>query len=112
MPKPRQPHKIKIDPLFLIPDGAEDIFVYSRDGVEQVDDFATADVNVEILGLGLDDSDEGSGELTDDSLGAPDNFSIISQTVRRAGGGQLVVDVVLGIEDVPGASDYDVQVIK
>lgn len=100
--KPATTNKIRLDPMFVIPAGAEDLFVYTKaqDDVTQFD--------VEDITFDVDDS------VTDaDStfLGVPDNFSILSQTVRRSSGGQLVIDVVIEIDDVPGATDYDVQVV-
>ena len=112
MPSPRQPHKIKIDPLFVIPEGAEELFVYSRDGVDGSDGLTDDNVSVEILGEGIDSSEYDDTSLTEDTLGAPDSFQILSQTVRRSSGGIMVVDVVLQIDDVPSATNYEVQVIK
>lgn len=103
--KPTQPNKIKLDPVFVIPPGAEDIFVYSRDNADP-DLFAFDDGSVDVV---IDDSVT-DADSTD--LGTPDEFSIVSQTVRHGSGGALVVDVVIGIDDIPGATDYEVQVVK
>lgn len=40
----------------------------------------------------------------------PDNISIISQTLRRGRGGKDVVDLVIEVEDVKGATEYEVRV--
>jgi hypothetical protein len=104
--KPTQPNKIKLDPVFVIPPGAEDIFVYSRDNADH--DFSLDD------GEGILDGDvqESVTDADSSDLGTPDEFEIVSQTPRRASGGVLVIDIVVSIDDVPGATDYDIQVVK
>lgn len=45
-------------------------------------------------------------------LNPPTNISVFSQTVRFTSDGRAVVDVLLDIDDVPGALTYDVRVTK
>lgn len=110
--KPNPSNKVKLDPIFPVPVGAEDIFVYNRDNADPMDpgsDSITVDDLSIIDDLAFDNS------VTDadaSALGVPDSFSIVSETIRRASGGVVVVDVVVGIDDVPGATDYDVQIVK
>lgn len=51
-----------------------------------------------------DDGDDGGGEL-----GVPSSFIIVSQTLRRLATGNIVVDVVIEVEDIDGAENYEVR---
>lgn len=112
MAKASQPSKIEIDPIFRIPEGAEDIFVVGRDSADGVNDDIEGQVSVDIFGLDIDSSEVDDVTFTDNDLGTPDNFFIESQVIRRSTGGQMVVDVVLAIDEVPGATNYEIQVVK
>lgn len=103
-----QPNKVPLDPIFPIPVGAEDVFVYNRDGADLSGDY---DATSEDLGI-VDDVYDSVTDVDSTLLGVPDSFVIESQTVRRASGGVIVIDVVVAIDDVPGAVDYDLQVVK
>lgn len=107
--------KTLVDPLFIIPPGSEDEFVFSREGTDgeiQVigDDFSD---DGEDLGDdyddGFDDDDTDDDEFT---LDTPQDFEVITQTIRRAPGGQQVVDVVIECEEIDGATNYEIQVVK
>lgn len=109
--------KVKIDPLFVIPDGAEDQFAYSREeyAVEETSEDNLAIDSVDDYTETADDSldyDDGYGDQDATILEIPENFSIISQVLRRAPGGQQVVDIVIETEDIPGAINYEIQVTK
>lgn len=67
------------------------------------------DIQVETLGDDESDLDE---DVTAASLETPDVFSIISQTVRIGSDGRQVIDVVFEVEDVSGASGYEIRVSK
>ena len=54
-----------------------------------------------------DDSDE---DIANDILEPPGSFEILSQTVRTAPDGRQVVDIVIEVEDMPGAADYDFRI--
>lgn len=109
-----------IDPLFVIPEGAEDEFVYSQEGPE-IDD-GESDDNimvsddfdlVEIEDTSYDDIvDDGYDDEDQVILDTPVSFSVIAQTLRRAPGGQMVVDIVVQTEDIDGAENYEIQVVK
>lgn len=68
------------------------------------------------------DPEEGDDSLVDDSpldeddahdiLDPPSDFSIISQTIRTGLDGTQVVDVVIEVEDVEAAMDYEVRITK
>ena len=52
------------------------------------------------------------GQPTTNYLQAPNTMSIVSQTVKVAPDGRFVVDVVIEVEDVPGAANYEVRLSK
>lgn len=94
-----------IDPSFYVPpEMIGDEFIYAvRDyDAEQLDE---TDV---FSDYGQDDFDSDTESYT---LQAPD-FSILNQTVHISPDGTSVVDVVIDVDDVPGATDYDIRVTK
>lgn len=110
--------KILIDPLFAIPEGAEDEFVFSRegtdvefgDGTEGID-FDDSFDSAETLESDYD-YDDGDGDEYQTPLATPENIQVVSQVIRRAPGGQQVVDVIIQVDDVEEATDYEVQITK
>jgi hypothetical protein len=106
--------KTLVDPIFQIPAGAEDVFEYSADSINY-ELLSVEDVTVE--DGAADDSttttDGSSGDgVTNTKIGVPKNLKVVSQTLRRAPGGTIVVDVVIQIDTVSTATGYDVQVTK
>lgn len=101
------PDRVKVDPLFYIPSGAEDNFVYTRENTDE--DYLTDYIEEEITDIEFEDV---SGEEESEELASPEVLGIISQTVRTGPGGQQVVDVVFEIDDVDGATNYEIQVTK
>lgn len=107
--------RIIIDPHFTIPDDALDAFAYTYDA-EDMDEYVEGD------DLSLDAVDEVTyseidyEESYDDQdavyLSTPEEFTIISQVIRRAPGGQNVVDIVIDAEDINGAVNYEIRVVK
>lgn len=110
-----QTNRTLIDPAFPIPKGAEDEFVYTETpGDEFYDPEDDSLFYDELVDAGSDlveyyEEDFGEAE---DVLDIPDEFTIISQTVRRAPGGYQVIDVVIQTEDIDGAINYEVRVTK
>lgn len=88
--------KTRVDPLFVVPPGSEDEFVYSSE-MSDYDAFL--------------DSDEGEG-TTSGELAVPQNFTIVEQILRRAPGGQQFVDVVIETDDIEGAVSIEFQISK
>jgi len=112
--------KTPIDPRFVIPIGAEEVFSYTDEFVEIEDDGADV-TGGEFSSIEYDDGTESDYfDYTDDGyddqeqiiLETPEIFVVFSQSLKRAPGGQQVVDVVLQIEDIDGAEDYEIQVVK
>lgn len=107
---------IYLDPSFPLPDGM-DPRVWSNlpvegetdgDALEETDgedDFTDVGSDIEIV----DDEDDSAA---DDSIEAPDNLTIVAQTLRRAADGSIVVDVVVDVEDVYGVTKYEFRVTK
>lgn len=105
--------KTLIDPLFALPPGGEEEFVFSRDTADgdigniTDDDFYDGD--------DVDDDDYDDGETPDNdfALDTPEIVGILPpQILRRAPGGQQVVDIVLEVEEVLDATTYEIQVDK
>lgn len=104
--------RIIIDPLFTIPEGAEDQFSTS---INEIDEISLESDEFEFYGDenlqdGYEEGDEHENETG--ALDTPDGYTIVSQTLRRAPGGQQVVDLVIEVNDVAGATNYEVQVTK
>lgn len=106
--------KIVYDPIFTIPEGAEDQFTPSREDVDidenEVSDTMSAEMDS--FDEEFEFVDDGYDEVDTIILDTPNNFSVISQILRRAPGGQQVVDIVIQTEDIEGAIDYERQVTK
>lgn len=57
------------------------------------------------------DGDPGSGSVDGNNrLQTPQFVTVISQTVRTTADGTTVIDVVLGVEDIPGATNYEIRI--
>lgn len=62
--------------------------------------------------LGIDDEDGGdlNEDFSNDILDPPGSMEIVSQTVRTAPDGRQVVDIIIDVEDVSGALNYEVRI--
>ena len=100
------------DPNLNIPIGLKNVNIRltPQDGIvldTPENDATTADM------LGLEDDETGEGEdAADDILDPPGSMEIISQTVRTAPDGRQVIDVVIEVEDIAAATDYEIRVTK
>lgn len=45
-----------------------------------------------------------------DGLLPPDSITILDQVIRRGAGGKDVVDLIIEVQDMPGATEYEVRV--
>lgn len=99
--------KTLVDPIFALPPGSEDEFVYTRN-ITDDDVFLDEEFN-DVSDITFDD---GSDDLNGVELEVPEDFTIVSQAIRYAPGGQQVVDVVIEVEDIEGAIEYEIQVVK
>jgi len=104
----------EIDPRFFLPPNVVDLGY--KDTSSQTDDNPTeqdidAVVNPDDYVTGEITEMEGTG--TDEGrLLPPDYIELVSQTARVASGGTVVVDVVIDVEDIANASQFDVRLTK
>lgn len=106
----------QIDPTFFLPPNVIDLRYEDDEDVNR-DDAVDPDSSETVESTPLDSGPEVSP--TDDILPettallpAPDNLTIVSQSVRSPAGGNYVVDVVIEIPDMAGVETFDVQVAK
>lgn len=112
---------VTVDPNFNLPPGVVDLGYTNPDdktdpSLERSSD--TGEVVVfeyDELGLGIDDTDlsaEGEANNLSNGLMPPDYVSVISQVMRQTSDGRYVVDIILDVEDIPGATNYEVGLTK
>jgi hypothetical protein len=108
-----------VDPLFLIPDEVGD-FEYPADPLEQDVEY-DYDVEEALTGdfLGYDDELESDVYIVDEGESeyyelpdTPNTITVIDQIIRTGTNGMQVVDLILDVEEVPGAIDYQFRVVK
>lgn len=107
----------EIDPNFFLPPNVVDMRYVN---VEENEDSTMArdDDSGEIVNVDYQDTSYSELEDSEDSgpvsavISPPNYAEVVSQTVRVTEDGKFVVDVVLDIEDVPGAVNYNVKVNK
>lgn len=72
-----------------------------------------ADTEIDIQSETYDDDDS---QIDDEDpaniLDTPSSFTIVSQEIKTGLDGRQVVDIVIEVEDVPGADSYNVRVSK
>ena len=84
-----------LDPLFAIPEGAEDEFQHSEEL------------------LNLEEEPEVYDDVAvDEGLSAPSEFTIVSQSIKRGTGNHQFVDVVFKVDAIDGATKYEIKVTK
>lgn len=99
------------DPNLELPEGLKNARISTApDVTEDVPD-PDADIDVQIETFNDDDSQLDEDEVGNE-LGVPGSFVIISQSVRTAPDGRQVVDVVIDVEEIPGAVKYEVRTTK
>ena len=97
--------------MFNIPEGAQD-FTYTE---AESDEPGTIETDIELGDYSLDDSyivDE-SDENVDypDTLETPTILGVVNQILNTTATGSQSIDVIIEVEDIPGADTYDVRVI-
>lgn len=110
--------KSEIDPRFFLPPGVVDLEY--RDGVEASSDTPDDASQNEIVVDPIDivDYDEATGfdldapTSAEGTLPPPDFITLVSQTARVNSGGGTVVDVIIDVQNVPGAASFEVRVTK
>jgi hypothetical protein len=95
-----------LDPMFFIPEGVVDLTPkgtpMSRSEVDVTDAGATASLDDSYVTE--DDISYFDGPLTPEILG------VVAQNPRRTATGQLFIDVVIEVEDIPGFDIYEQRV--
>ena len=101
-----------LNPMFPIPEGMEDEFFYDEDAAQR--DLISDEIDESAL---IDEFGDFELEEIDDDTDytetpdTPQIFGVIQQTVRFLPDGTQLVDVILSVEDVPGAT-YEVGVTR
>lgn len=96
--------EVTVRPEFFLPDGILDISVKPVGPESQQDDSGDEAVVVEIGDF--EDAPPIVEEPDADNLKPPAWLNVISQQVRISKGGVSMVDVLVEVEDVPGAAEY------
>ena len=115
-----QAPEVVLNPLFFVPPDVVDVRVgvdddlveddsITYDDVIESDDVITSDSSLADSAPSVPEDDDGEGV---EVLPTPQWMNIIDQQVRIAPDGKAVVDVVIELEDVSGATEYDVRVTK
>jgi hypothetical protein len=118
--------EVILNPQFFLPPDVIDVRVADTSDPSQEDGVTYDDVidADDVLADGSDDSSIDGGvsdtpniPSDDDGEGAevlptPQWMNIIDQQVRIAPDGKAVIDVVIELEDVTGATEYDVRMTK
>ncbi len=104
--KDTQRGKRIVDRRFKVPAGSESNFVTREQPLGPGEQFFNVPVPIRSAGGGS------STPLPDFYLAAPSVFYIIDQKLRRGPGGFQVVDVVVQVEDVVGALEYEFEIAK
>lgn len=111
------------DPRIVIPDTdyayVDETLVSRFDWEENLEEEQIDEIRLEeewivnnynnYLDLSLDNSDRGDLSL---SRRAPQVIRVVSKQSRTTSSGQVVVDYQLEVEDVPGASKYEIRVLQ
>lgn len=112
--------EIVLDPTFFLPPDVVDVRVgntsdpaeedgVTYDDIVDVDDVIISDDDLANPGPEVPTDDDGEGA---ELLPTPQWMNIIDQQVRIAPDGRAVVDVVIELEDITGATEYDVRMTK
>lgn len=100
-------HRVKVERIFKVPVGAEEAFTSAGN-----DRFLSNETDGGGVGGAPSVFIDLTGVGTPEFLQAPNLFSVIDQRLRRGPGGQLVVDIIIEVEDVPGANEYEAHVTE
>jgi hypothetical protein len=111
---------IEIDPNFFLPPTVVDMRYRN---LEDASDSTTtrSDQTGEVVNVDYDevsyselerDTDPFENESVSTIISPPDYVTVVSQQVRVASDGKFVVDIILDVEDVPDAIQYDVRLTK
>lgn len=57
-----------------------------------------------------EDEEDLNEDFSNDTLDPPESLEIVDQNVRTGPDGRQVVDIIIEVEDVVGAQDYDIRI--
>lgn len=99
---------IWFDPSIPIPEGIKNTRVKEKDfdDGELMDNAEDIDVQEDTP---EDDDSILDEDAIDDELGVPGSFTIVSQSTRTLPDGTQLVDIVIDVEEVEGAENYQVR---
>lgn len=95
-------HRVRVERIFKIPLGAEEAFTTTG-----TDRFLEGEVDASGANIGPAPIQDFVAPIVPETLPIPDVFSVVDQRIVRGPGGQATVEIVIDIEDVPGASEYE-----
>jgi hypothetical protein len=101
----------ELDPNLDLPPDLKNVTFTKPTNDEVISGEVGAEIDVQIETLD-DDSSIINEDEPADNLDIPGSFSIVSQTIKTGADGRQVVDVVIDVEEVPGATNYNVRVTK
>lgn len=99
------------DPNLDIPLGLKNARYVAKPDVTDTNPEPDADIDIQTETLSDEDSDLNE-DVEDGVLEVPGSFDIVSQTVRTGPDGSQVVDIVIDVEDVDGALNYEIRMTK
>lgn len=102
----------EIDPRFFLPPNVVDLGY--KDSVPDTDDFQNEQSIDQVVTADdyVVEEVDNTGGADENRLLPPDYVELVSQTARVTSGGGVVVDVVIDVEDVANASQFDVRLTK
>jgi len=104
---------IKIDPNFTLPPNIINTEFINPDDVVRSESRGD---DGEIVTVSYDENSQPDEPLGDsdvaDTLYPPSTVTVIEQQVRALSGGNYAVDVIIEVEDVAGAEEYEVRLTK
>lgn len=99
----RKQNKIVVPLDFYLPPNSEGFVRIDLESGDRTDEESDDGGSDEIIDVTYD----GPGSQTE--LSPPIFVTVVSQTLKTSANGQQTVDVLIEVEDVPGATDYDVR---
>ncbi len=105
MAKRERTKDIYVDPMFYVPPGVEFKTKKEVPGGTEPEDPDNLDAFTGAPG-DIGGADPGPGG----ALATPTTFTVVEQIVRITTNGQAVVDLVVEVGDVPGATNYEFRV--
>lgn len=99
----------QFDPNLEIPVGLKNAKEIVRPDIDHEYPEPNATISDQDDSLGDDESELDEDE-NDEELGVPSYFTVISQSVRTATDGRTVIDVVIDVEEIAGAINYEVRI--